>query len=311
MPPLPPFAQSALAPAGREAESLAALFWWLCGAALAVWLLAAALTFLLLRRGAGPRARRALILWGGAAVPVAALAVLLAAALPLLAERPASAPPGALRVEVTGLQWWWRVRYRLPGGEAVETANEVRLPVGEPVEFLLDSADVIHSFWIPPLAGKLDMFPGRRTRLVLTPTRAGRYRGACAEYCGTSHALMAFDVLVQERADFDAWLRGQAAPAAAPSGEAAVHGRRLFASSGCASCHAVRGTGAEGLVGPDLTHVGSRPTLAAGTLPAGAASFSRWLERAHELKPGALMPEYAMLPAGEREALAAYLEALR
>src|SRR5690606_480619 len=148
------------------------------------------------------------------------------------------------------------------GSEAVVLANEIRLPVGEPVEFILDSPDVIHSFWIPALGGKMDMVPGRRTRLLLQPTRTGTFRGQCAEFCGTSHALMAFAVVVSEKDEFDRWLAGQRAPASDIGGDASVErGRTLFLTNGCASCHAIRGTEARSEIGPDLTHVGSRLTL--------------------------------------------------
>ncbi|MBI3298220.1 MAG: cytochrome c oxidase subunit II [Elusimicrobia bacterium] len=305
--------QSALDPAGRGAERLAELFWWMAGGAAVVWLAVAALAVYAVRGGArraGGGAQRALIVWGGAVVPTLVLGALLAYGLSILPGLLASAPPGALRISVTGEQWWWRVRYESPG-EAVELANEIRLPAGEPVEFTLRSADVLHSFWIPSLGGKMDMFPGRETRLLLEPTRPGRLRGVCAEYCGESHALMAFDVVVLEKPEFARWLAAQRRPAAVPAGGAAARGGELFGANGCAACHTVRGTGADGVVGPDLTHAGGRLSIAAGTLPPGRAGFGRWLAKTHEVKPGALMPHFGMLPPEDLTALAAYLEALR
>src|SRR5690606_10957177 len=142
-----------------------------------------------------------------------------------------------LRLAVSGEQWWWRVRYELPGGVAVISANEIRLPTGRRAELILDSPDVIHSFWVPPLGGKMDMIPGRTTRLVVEPERVGRFRGACAEFCGASHALMAFTVEVMAPADFDAWLAAEARPAAAPQSEAARRGAALFVDVGCGVCH--------------------------------------------------------------------------
>lgn len=309
---MPPWlSQSALSPAGRGAERIAELFWWMTGAAAAVWLAVAALAVWAVLGGpakARPSAQRAMIVWGGAVVPAVALGALLAYGLSLLPGLLAAVPPGTLKISVVGEQWWWRVRYLPAQGEPFETANELRLPVGEPVELELLSADVIHSFWIPSLGGKMDMFPGRTTRLVLEPTRTGRFRGVCAEYCGASHALMAFDVVVLEKPEFELWLERQRRPAVEPS---AAEGRELFLANGCAACHTIRGTAADGVIGPDLTYVGGRLSLAAGTLPPGKDSLKRWIAKTHEVKPGALMPHFGMLPPGELDALAAYLESLR
>jgi cytochrome c oxidase subunit 2 len=305
-------AQSALAPAGRSAERIADLFWWMAGGAAVVWVSVLALGVYAVRANSGPSRRQAalLIIGGGAVVPTVVLAVLLVFGLSLLPELVAPAPEGSLRVSVTGEQWWWRVRYEVPEGKAVRLANEIRLPVGEPVEFRLASADVIHSFWIPSLGGKVDMIPGRQTRLALHPTRTGVFRGVCAEYCGASHALMAFTVVVQERADFDRWLEGQAAPARSPTTELAERGRDVFLASGCGACHTVRGTAAGGVVGPDLTHVGSRRSLAAGTLPAEPEDFHRWVAHPKTVKPEVIMPHFGMLPPDDLRALAAYLDGL-
>lgn len=157
---------------------------------------------------------RRYVIGGGVIFPTVVLATLLAHGLGRMPALLAPAPPDALRITVSGEQWWWRVRYHLPDGGEVELANEIRLPVNEPVLFDLESPDVIHAFWIPSLGGKIDMIPGRRTRLVLHPTRTGTFRGQCAEFCGDSHALMAFPVVVSDRPDFDAWLAAQARPAA-------------------------------------------------------------------------------------------------
>jgi cytochrome c oxidase subunit 2 len=251
-----------------------------------------------------------LIVWGGVIVPTVLLSLLLAYGLALVPEFLAPAPPGSLRVHVTGEQYWWRVRYQPQGRAPVDLANEIRLPVGEEVEFLLDSKDVIHSFWIPALGGKVDMIPGRQTRLRLSPTRTGTFRGTCAEYCGASHALMSFAVVVQEKAEFERWLAAQAAPARPPSDALARTGRDVLVANGCGACHALRGTAADGVVGPDLTHVGGRASLAAGILPNQAAAFSRWIAATDELKPGVHMPAFGMLSAAESSALAAYLESL-
>jgi cytochrome c oxidase subunit 2 len=304
--------QSALDPAGPRAERLAHIFWWMTAGAGVIWLavigIALYATFTPERQSlVGPRR---LIVWGGVIVPTALLTVLLVYGLALLPEFLAPARPGSLRVLVTGEQYWWRVRY-LPSGRApVDLANEIRLPVGEEVEFLLESRDVIHSFWIPTLAGKVDMIPGRRTRLVLSPTRTGQFRGQCAEYCGASHAFMSFAVLVQEKQEFERWLVAQAAPARPPVSPLARQGGEVLFANGCGACHALRGTSADGVIGPDLTHVGGRASLAAGVLPNQASDFSRWIAATGDIKPGVHMPAFGMLPAQELRALAAYLENL-
>ncbi|HYC71900.1 MAG TPA: cytochrome c oxidase subunit II [Opitutaceae bacterium] len=306
--------QSALAPAGRGAEQLADLFWWMTAGAIAVWAAVVALTWRAIRaRRDAPAERRAttLIIGGGVAVPTLILAALLAYGLSMLPPLLAPAPPGSLRIEVVGEQWWWRVRYHPPEGEPFDLANEIRLPVGAPVQFELTAPDVIHSFWIPALGGKIDMIPGRRNRLTLEPTRVGTFRGVCAEYCGTAHARMAFVVVVTEPAAFEGWLAAQRAAAAEPATADAARGRDRFFANGCAACHAVRGTGARGGVGPDLTHVGSRASIGAGTVANDPAGFARWLAATGEVKPGVLMPHYGMLPPDEIDALAAYLESLQ
>jgi cytochrome c oxidase subunit 2 len=223
----------------------------------------------------------------------------------------APAPEGSLRISVSGEQWWWRVRYDVAGNDPVVLANEIRLPVGEPVEFRLESPDVIHSFWIPSLGGKIDMIPGRVTRLSLTPTETGVFRGACAEYCGTSHALMSFDVVVHEKDDFARWLAHQQTEAVPPRVPSASRGQEVFLASGCGACHSIRGTPANGVIGPDLTHIGSRLSIGAGALPNNAESLLRWIARTEHVKPEVLMPEFGMLPDDELQAMASYLEGLK
>jgi cytochrome c oxidase subunit 2 len=306
--------QSALDPAGRGADRIAALFTVMAVGAAVVWLAMVALTVYAVRVRAAPRGERRtalFILGGGALVPTAVLTALLVYGLALLPELVAPAPAGSLRVAVTGEQWWWRVRYPTADGRTIELANEVHLPLGQAADLRLDSADVIHSFWIPSLGGKLDMFPGRASRLALWPTRAGRYRGACAEYCGASHALMAFAVVVEARAALDRWLAHQSEPARPPSTPLGARGAALFLADGCGACHAVRGTPAAGTLGPDLTHVGSRHGLGAATLPNDAGTFARWITHPESLKPGVHMPAFGMLPPADVRALAAYLEELQ
>jgi cytochrome c oxidase subunit 2 len=179
------------------------------------------------------------------------------------------------------------------------------------VQFRLESDNVIHSFWIPSLAGKMDMIPGRLTYLTVRPTATGVFRGSCAEYCGASHALMAFYVEVMEKQEFVRWLDLQAAPAAAPTEPIARIGEELFLSTGCNACHTVRGTPADGVIGPDLTHVGGRLSIAAGILRNDPNAFRQWIADSERIKPGVHMPGFGMLPDAELQALAAYLEALQ
>jgi cytochrome c oxidase subunit 2 len=304
--------QSALDPAGKQAEELATLFWWMTAGTVLIWLavIGIALYAVFTPERQSLRGARRLIVIGGVIVPSVSLTALLCYALGLLPKFQAPSPPGSLRIAVRGEQYWWRVRYLPEGRAPIELANEIRLPVGAPVEFELESQDVIHSFWIPSLGGKVDMIPGRRTRLALWPTRTGTLRGACAEYCGASHAFMSFSVVVQEPAEFARWLEQQAAPAATPEPRARA-GQEVFAMNGCGACHSVRGTDADGVIAPDLTHVGSRLTLAAGMFDNDDASFDRWVTHTKALKPGAHMPAFGMLPASDLEALAAYLESLQ
>ncbi|MGH8502373.1 MAG: cytochrome c oxidase subunit II [Gammaproteobacteria bacterium] len=304
--------QSALAPAGLEAAWIAQLFWvMLIGAGL-IWALVIGFAVYVTRISPEAHSEKAagrLIVWGGVVFPVTVLGALLIYGLMLM---PALRAAGdGLRVHVSGEQWWWRVNYHAPGRDApVTSANEIRLPVGQRVEIRLVSPDVIHSFWIPSLAGKVDMIPGRTTRLVLEPTRTGVYRGQCAEYCGTSHALMAFSVAVMPRDAFAAWLEKEARPAARPRAPRSEKGRNLFLATGCGACHRVRGTQARGVIGPDLTHVGGRRTIGAGMLSNNAKSIARFIAQTQRIKPGVRMPSFGMLPDDDIEAIAAYLESL-
>jgi cytochrome c oxidase subunit 2 len=306
--------QSALAPAGRDAEGIATLFWWMTAGTVVAWaiVIALALYYWFRRPPEQPDTRKyaILIIGGGAVVPTVVLTILLIYGLAMLPGAVAPAPEGSVQIEVAGEQWWWRVRYVRPQGD-VTLANEVRLPLGEPVQFRLESDNVIHSFWIPSLGGKMDMIPGRVTYLTLRPTSIGVFRGACAEYCGTAHALMAFYVEVMEKDSFLRWLEDQARPANAAYSGPAEAGRQAFLANGCGACHAVRGTPAAGVIGPDLTHVGSRLSLAAGILANEPAAFRRWVAGTEHIKPGAHMPPFEMLADAEVEAIAAYLEALQ
>ncbi len=305
--------QSALDPAGRAAEQIARLFWKMAAGTVLVWLAMAGLTIYAMH---GPktakegRLAKLLIIGGGAIVPTAILAALLVYGLSMMPSLLARAPEGRLKIDVIGEQWWWRVRYRLPNGSEVVLANEIRLPLGEIVEFQLESSDVIHSFWIPALGGKMDMIPGRTTRLSLEATRPGIFRGVCAEYCGTAHALMAFSVVVMPKEEFERWLDAQSSAAPEPVEPLAMQGRDAFLIHGCSACHTIRGTSADGVVGPDLTHVGSRLSIGAGILANEPKTIRRWIEDTDKLKPGVQMPHFGMLPPEELRAIAAYLKSL-
>jgi cytochrome c oxidase subunit 2 len=219
----------------------------------------------------------------------------------------AAPPPGALRVEVIGHQWWWEFRYPDLG---VRTASDLHLPVGRPVTLDISSTDVIHSFWIPPLGGKRDALPGGRTRIVLTPSTPGVYYGQCAEFCGTSHANMRHLAVVEPVAEFEAWVARQKAPAPAPAdGSPAAAGLRVFQLGACVGCHAVNGV-SEGATGPSLSGFASRRTIAGGILPNTPASLARWLRNPPGVKPGSLMPNQN-LSEPDVQALVAYLGTLR
>lgn len=305
--------QSALAPAGEEAARVAGLSWILFAGAAAIFLI------VLLALGlaiAGPeRARRLLraessVRFWGITFPTLTLVALLGYGLWLMRDTMASPSAAELRIEVTGEQFWWRVAYDGPGGRRIAEANEIRVPVGVEVGFVLRTADVIHSFWVPSLGGKLDMIPGRTNRLRLKAERPGIYRGQCAEYCGTAHAQMSLEIVAVPRVEFDAWLAAADRPAASEGGPAR-RGAALFLASGCGACHAVRGTQAAGKIGPDLSRIGGRRFLAAASLPNTAENLTRFIADPAAVKPGSLMPPFAIFAADEQQALAAYLTSLK
>jgi cytochrome c oxidase subunit 2 len=217
----------------------------------------------------------------------------------------------ALTVEVTAHQWWWTVRYpQGPPSDLAETANEIHIPVGRPVVVKLNSDDVIHSLWIPNLAGKKDLIPGRTAVMHLQADRPGVYRGQCAEFCGYQHALMGLLVVAHPPAEFESWLQAQRKPAAEPGEPRAQRGQQLFQSLSCAMCHTVQGTQAGGKRAPDLTHLASRRTLAAGTLPNTPEQLASWIADPQRFKPGTNMPATPM-SAEDLQAIVAYLGTLK
>jgi cytochrome c oxidase subunit II len=218
---------------------------------------------------------------------------------------------GALTIRITGQQWWWQIEYQhATPSKTLTTANEIHVPVGEPVRLELRSTDVIHSFWVPELHGKRDLIPGLPGSLWIEAAEPGLYRGECAEFCGHQHANMGMLVVAEPRADFDRWYEAQLAPAGLPQEPLALEGRQTFLDKACPLCHSVRGTEAGGRVGPDLTHVASRQTIAAGRLPNSADALQRWVLDPHVFKPGVKMPQNPLQPR-ELQALVAYLESLR
>ena len=247
-------------------------------------------------------------LWIGMAASTVALVVSLVWTVAVLARinAPATAPP--LTIRVTGLQWWWRAIYQPDRpGERFETANEIRIPAGVPVRVELVGGDVIHSFWVPQLGGKTDTIPGRTNVMWLQADKPGRYAGQCAEYCGLQHAKMSLTVIAMPPADFASWQAAQRQAAVPDSSQ--TEGRALFAQR-CAKCHAVRGTDAPGPTGPDLTHLMSRQTLAAGAAPNILGGLEGWIANPQGVKPGALMPA-ALLAGPQLQAVSGYLETLR
>lgn len=323
--------QSALEPAGVEAERIGALFWVVTIFCTIVFIGVFAIAAVALLGPAGWRATLAddrLIVRAGIVFPIAALSLLLGYGLYVM-NLGASAEAGnglrlstdnwpaaemtsgsGLRIAVTGERWWWRVLYIAADGRRIASANELRLPAGQAVPVLLTSADVIHSFWAPKLAGKLDMIPGRVNTITLNATEPGVSRGQCAEYCGGAHALMAFFVVALQPEEFAAWLDGEAGEALAPDTTDERAGHALFMTRGCSGCHTIRGTDARGTIGPDLTHVGSRLSLGAGILSNDAESFARWIRDNQHIKPENQMPPFEIFTESELGDLAVYLESL-
>jgi cytochrome c oxidase subunit II len=307
--------QSVLDPRGPGAARIAHLTWLLFALGAGVLLIVMIATWLAVRGSA--RSRRWLggtgaVVGGGIVFPSLTLTALLGYGT-WLSEAGIRdlARAQALRIDVVGEQWWWRITYATPEGQRVATANELRIPAGQTVELALTSADVIHSFWVPNLGGKVDMTPGRTTYLRVRADQQGVLRGQCAEYCGGPHALMALEVVALPPEEFTAWLKAQAAPAAAPASQIAERGRELFHAAGCGACHAIRGTEAAGTVGPDLTHLGDRRSIAAATLPRTRTNLALFIADGQHIKPANRMPPFRIFTGEELAAMATYLEDLR
>lgn len=304
--------QSSLAPQSHEAGLIADLWWimfWMGSAVYALVLLTLWASIRRSRKRRSPARRPATgLIWaGGVVLPSLVVGVLTVLSFTTSRQAAPSGPPGreALEIEVTGYKFWWEVRYPQEG---ITTANEITIPAGEPVEFVMGSADVIHSFWVPPLHGKVDMIPGRTTRLQVQADQPGIYRGQCAEYCGTQHANMAISVEVLDQQEYRVWVQDRQEAAGAV--DSAQHpGREVFVEAGCAECHALGGTDARVTPGPDLTHLMSRRTIGAGRVANNRGFLGGWVVDPQGIKPGSLMPPTALQPQ-ELIDLLDYLETL-
>ena len=296
-----------LAPEGSQAKGISAIGWFMIVTASVIGLVFYALLAYGLVRGGRRRgwgSESGFVIAGGIVLPALVVGILSVLTINTLNDGPAD---DAVHIEVVGHQFWWEVRYL---DEGFTTANEFQIPVDRPVELTLRSDDVIHSFWVPDLAGKIDMVPGQTNHLQLEAHEPGRYRGQCAEYCGLQHAQMAFFVTASEPADYEAWVADHAADAPAPTGAEEQAGQQAFMDLPCASCHTIRGTDATGELGPDLTHFASRETIGAGAVDNTRGNLSGWIANSQTIKPGNEMPPIPMDPE-QLTSLLAYLESLR
>jgi len=319
--------QSALDAAGPQAERIARLWWVFLAVCAAVYALVIGFLFAALarRRGdpaprpadaeatASPTSDRGLTRAVATATAATALIlfILLVASVGTGKALSEHGDPNALYIELTGHQWWWQATYQDPSpSQQFETANEIHIPVGRPVIFILTSSDVIHSFWVPNLSGKIDLIPTHRNTIWIRADKPGVYRGQCAEFCGLQHANMALRVVAESPTQFEAWRRAQVEPAPAPDTPDKQHGQQVFTSLPCAMCHTIRGTGAGGRTAPDLTHLATRSTIAAGILPNTRGHLAGWILDAQGVKPGAAMPPN-VLPPDDLQSLLDYLGSLQ
>lgn len=306
---------SILKGAGVEGHQVAGLWWVMFALAAGVYVVVGGFVIYAILRGRWSRrepfvGRRmsddAFVVIGGIVVPIAILLVL--AVLTVRTSTTArAAVKGGVQIEVVGRRWFWDVRY--PDAQ-VNTANEVRIPVNRPVTLKLTSTDVIHSFWVPDVAGKLDTIPGQTNYLHLRVTKAGTYLGECAEYCGLQHANMRLALIALPPADFDRWLTRRAAVVPSPTNELEARGEQVFTREACAGCHTIKGTTASGVVGPDLTDLGERGWLGALTIRNTPENLQAWITDSQSIKRGNVMPPFS-LAGDDMQALVAYLESLK
>jgi cytochrome c oxidase subunit II len=311
-----PFIQSVLHPAGLQAVRLNHLWWvmfWVCTVVFLCIVAAVALAIVFGRR-ARPAPSDAMLSGTVAAavgVSIVALLVLLTASEITGRDLEALKSQDALRIQITGNQWWWDIQYLNPNPSLrVTTANEIHVPVGRPVGLVLRSTDVIHSLWIPALHGKRDLLPGRQNEIWIQADQAGFYRGQCAEYCGMQHAKMALSVVADTSDDFERWLSHMRSTAPAPTTPSEVRGRDVVERGPCAMCHTISGTLAAGRTAPDLTHIASRSTIGAGSVPNSRGNLAGWIADPQHIKPGNKMPATG-LTSEELLAVLDYLETLK
>lgn len=310
--------QAMFNPQGPPARSIASLGWLLltvCAAIYVVVIAVAAWALLRRRNDADglPQTTRRLTTAVIAATGVSIAILVVFTVSSVFAGRGLTSPtgPGAITVDVIGHQWWWEFQYRdVTPSDFVTSPNELHIPVGVPVHIKAMSRDVIHSFWVPNLHGKRDLIPGQVTNTWIQADTPGTYRGQCAEYCGHQHANMAFVVVAEPMDRFLAWIGQQRQPAAEPQSDEARRGRDIFLQSPCMMCHTIRGTTAGARLGPELTHVGSRMTIAAGTLPNTRGHLGGWVANAQAIKPGVRMPPNPLDPS-DLQAVLTYLRSLR
>lgn len=306
--------QSMLDPSGTGARDAADLWWLMFWMGTAVFIVVLALIGLAIVRGdrAGNTAltrngRQRMVILGGVVVPVVIIAIVFSGSTRALLGMGDLRASSDVVVDVVAHQYWWEVRY--PDDDVV-TANEIHIPVDRTVELRLTSTDVIHSFWVPQLHGKIDMMPGKTTSISIRADDAGTYRGQCAQFCGAQHANMALLVVAEDDETFQDWVAHQASPAEEPQeGSIIARGRDIYMSSACVYCHTIEGTVSNGDLGPDLTHLGSRETLAAGMLENNPGNLAGWIVDPQEIKPGNSMPAVD-LTGEELQALLEYLNSL-
>src|SRR5688572_21664302 len=309
--------QSVLDSAGIQAGRIEALWWvmfWVTSVVTVIVLAALAWAVIRARAGTASATDDRCLLRHVAGATAATIAILFGLLVTTIVTSRAMASQydrQALAIEVTANQWWWNVEYQHPEPEQrVRTANEIHIPVGRSVSIKLLANDVIHSFWVPALHGKLDAIPGHEATLWLRADRPGTYRGQCAEYCGAQHAHMAFVVIAEPSDDFERWLQAQRTTAAQPQSPQEQRGLYLVQRSACVMCHTIRGTAAGGRMGPDLTHIASRGTILAATAPRTTENLHRLIADPQQFKPGTRMPALRFSDE-DRAAIVAYLERLR
>jgi cytochrome c oxidase subunit 2 len=304
-------------PKGPSAGVINGLWWTMVSVFGLAWLLTMVLIFVAIywthrsERPLSYRATRNMVFTGGFLVPAVAFFFLLIGSVFIGSVAEGKPSPSAINVAAIGHQWWWEFEYLKPDGSIdFVTADEMHIPVGRQVRVHIKSADVIHSFWIPNLAGKTDMIPGVENETWIQADEAGIYRGQCAEFCGTQHAHMAFLVIAEPQDAFYGWLDHSRTPAAEPTDPIAKHGQQVFLSASCVLCHTVGGTNAYGMIGPNLTHFASRHTIAAGTLPNTVGNLAGWIADPQRIKQGTRMATVGLDP-GDIQPLVTYLESLK